>query len=175
MDESIRAQAQETATRVITAFVDEPMRSIPASQEFWEDGYVLGFLICAAVQLTQGRHGDELEPIAAAEVALHALGEVSGAGVERMKDRVGLLQNEGDLRYLNAMMAADKLVRFIAGSAASQLDPVVLAARKKAARMRADGSLDPDKVSEDAALRGVLVHTLFTDVVRARFESPTPG
>jgi len=175
MSESIRAQAQDTAGEVIAAFVDERMKDIPVSDGFWDDPYVLGFLLCAALQMTQGRHGEALEPIAAADVVLHALGEASGAGVESVKDRVGHLQNEGNLQYLNAMMAADKLVRFIAGSAASQLDPVVLAARKKAARMRADGSLDPRKVSENAALRGILVDTLFTDVVRARFEFPLPG
>jgi hypothetical protein len=48
---------------------------------------------------------------------------------------------------------------------------VVLAAREKAVRMREDGSLDPDKVSEDAALRGVLVDALFTEVVMGRFDS----
>lgn len=175
MSESIEAQAQETAREVIAAFVDQQMRAIPPSQGFWEDSYVLGFLLCAALQLTQGRHGEKLEPIAAADAVLQALGEASGAGVKRMKDRVGLLQNEGNLQYLNAMMAADKLVRFIAGSTASRLDPVVLAARKKVARMREDGSLDPEKVSEDVALRGILVDTLFTDVVRARFENPAGG
>jgi hypothetical protein len=50
---------------------------------------------------------------------------------------------------------------------------VILAAREQATRMRADGSLDPDKVSEEAALRGVLVNTLFTAVVMERFDPPT--
>ena len=76
-----------------------------------------------------------------------------------------MLQNEGDLEYLDAMKAADKLVRFIAGSATARLDPVVLAAREKAVRMREDGS-----ISEEAALRAVLVNTLFTEVVMERFD-----
>lgn len=169
MSEPIEAQARQTANEVIDVFVDDRMRAIPASDGFWEDAYVLGFLLCAALQLTQGRHGDDLEPIAAADAVLHALGDASGAGVDRMKDRVGVLQNEGDRDYLNAMTAADKLVRFIAGSTASRLDPVVVKASETAVRMREDGSLDPDKVSEEAALRGVLVDTLFTRVVRERF------
>ena len=172
MSDSIESQARETADEVIAVFVDDRMRAIPAADGFWEDAYVLGFLLCAALQLTQGRHGDDLEPIAAADAVLHALGDASGAGVDQIKDRVGILQNAGDLEYLGAMRAADKLVRFIAGSAASQLDPVVLAAREKAVRLREDGSLDPDKVSEEAALRGVLVNTLFTQVVMDRFEGP---
>lgn len=172
MSASIEAQARETADEVIAVFVDDRMRAIPAADGFWDDAYVLGFLLCAALQLAQGRHGDDLEPIAAADAVLHALGDASGAGVDHMKARVGVLQNEGDLEYLNAMKAADKLVRFIGGSAAGQLDPVVVAARETAARMRADGSFDPDKVSEDAALRGVLVNTLFTEVVMERFDSP---
>jgi len=169
MSDSIEAQARETANEVIAVFVDDQMRAIPASDGFWEDAYVLGFLLCAALQLTQGRHGDDLEPIAAADAVLHALGDASGAGVDEVKNRVGALQNEGDLEYLGAMKAADKLVRFIAGAGASHLDPVVLAARETAVRMREDGSLDPDKVSEEAALRGVLVKTLFTEVVMGRF------
>ncbi len=171
MSESIEAQARETANEVIDVFVDDRMRAIPAADGFWEDAYVLGFLLCAALQLTQGRHGDDLEPIAAADAVLHALGDASGAGVDRMKDRVGVLQNEGNREYLDAMKAADKLVRFIAGSAASRLDPVVLRARETALRMREDGTLDPDKVTEEAALRGVLVDTLFTRVVRERFQA----
>ena len=170
MSESIEAQARATANEVIGVFVDDQMRAIPGADGFWEDAYVLGFLLCAALQLTQGRHGDDLEPIAAADAVLHALGDASGAGVDDMKDRVGVLQNEGNLEYLGAMKAADKLVRFIAGSATARLDPQVLAAREKAVRMREDGSLDPDKVSEEAALRGVLVNTLFTEVVMARFD-----
>jgi len=170
MSESIEAQARATANEVIGVFVDDQMRAIPGADGFWEDAYVLGFLLCAALQLTQGRHGDDLEPIAAADAVLHALGDASGAGVDDMKDRVGVLQNEGNLEYLGAMKAADKLVRFIAGSATARLDPLVLAAREKAVRMREDGSLDPDKVSEEAALRGVLVNTLFTEVVMARFD-----
>jgi hypothetical protein len=170
MNDSIEAQARETADEVIAVFVDDRMRAIPPTDGFWEDPYVLGFLLCAALQLTQGRHGDDLEPIAAADLVLHALGDASGAGVDQMKDRVGVLQNEGDLEYLDAMKAADKLVRFIAGSGASHLDPVVLAAREKAVRMREDGSLDPDTVSEEAALRAVLVNTLFTEVVMGRFD-----
>ena len=169
MSESIDAQARETADEVIGVFVDDRMRAIPPSKGFWEDPYVLGFLLCAALQLTQGRHGDELEPIAAADAALHALGEASGAGTNEIKDRVGVLQNSGSHEYLKAMTAADKLVRFIGGSTASQLDPLVLEARKTAQQMRSDGSLDPDKVSEEAALRGVLVNTLFTKVVVKRF------
>ncbi|UCH73990.1 MAG: hypothetical protein JSU82_17005 [Rhodospirillales bacterium] len=173
MSDSIESQARETANEVIGVFVDDRMSAISEAAQFWDDAYVLGFLLCATLQLTQGRHGADLEPIAAADAVLHALGDASGAGVGPIKDRVGVLQNEGNLEYLNAMKAADKLVRFIAGSSASRLDPVVVAAREKAVRMRADGSLDPDKVSEDAAWRGVLVDTLFTDVVMDRFEDPS--
>jgi hypothetical protein len=97
MSESIEAQARETADEVIAVFIDDRMRAIPASDGFWEDPYVLGFLLCAALQLTQGRHSEDLEPIAAADAVLHALGDASGAGVDQMKDWVGALQNEGNL------------------------------------------------------------------------------
>lgn len=173
MTDSIEAQARQTATEVIAVFVDDRMRAIPVAHGFWDDAYVLGFLLCAALQLTQGRHGDDLEPIAAADAVLHALGDASGAGVDHMKQRVGVLQNDGDLDYLGAMKAADKLVRFIAGSATARLDPVVLEARQAAVRMREDGSLDPAKISEEAALRAVLVDTLFTQVVRGRYDDAT--
>ena len=173
MKETIEDQARGTADEVIAVFVDDRMKAIPASDGFWEDPYVLGFLLCAALQLTQGRHGEDLEPIAAADAVLHALGDASGSGVDHMKARVGVLQNEGNLEYLDAMKAADTLVRFVTGSAVGRLDPVILAAREQAIRMRSDGSLDPDKVSEEAALRGVLVNTLFTEVVMGRFGAPT--
>lgn len=175
MSESIETQARETAQEVIGVFVGDRLKPIATAEGFWDDAYVLGFLLCAAVQLTQGRHGDELNPIAAADAVLHALGDASGGGVAQMKDRVGVLQNEGNLDYLGAMKAADKLVRFIAGSASSRLDPVVVAARKEAVRMREDGTLDTDKVSEEAALRAVLVNTLFTEVVIGRFTGAGGG
>lgn len=169
MSESIEAQARATAQEVIRAFVGDQLKPLAVVDGFWDDAYVVGFLLCAALQLTQGRHGDDLNPIAAADAVLHALGDASGGGVTQMKDRVGVLQNEGNLDYLSAMKAADKLVRFIAGSASSRLDPVVVAARKVAVRLREDGTLDTDKISEEAALRAVLVNTLFTEVVIKRF------
>lgn len=169
MGDSIETQAQETATEVVAVFLDDRMKAIPESEGFWEDPFVLGFLLCVSLQLTQGRHGDELEPIVAADAALQALGDISGAGIDGMKDRVGVLQDSGNADYFSAMKSADKLVRFIGGSSASRLDPVVQAAREKAEAMRAEGLLDTEKVSEEAALRGVLVNTLFTEVVTERF------
>ena len=55
-------------------------------------------------------------------------------------------------------------------STTAALDPVVLKAREQVRQMFADGSLDPDKVPEDAALRGILVNNLFTVVVKERFK-----
>jgi len=36
--------------------------------------------------------------------------------------------------------------------------------------MYAEGILDPEKVPEDAAVRGILVNNLFTDMVKERFK-----
>lgn len=169
MSDSMETQARETAEEIVSVFVDDRMKEIPESEGFWEDPYVLGFLLCVSLQLTQGRHGDDLEPIVAADAALQALGDLSGTSIDDMKDRIGVLQDSGDADYFKAMKSADKLVRFIGGSTASRMDPVVVAAREKAEAMRAEGSLDEDKVSEATALRGVLVDTLFTEVVMERF------
>lgn len=170
MIEDLTTKARDTAERVIGIFVDDRLKALPPPEGFWEDDYVLGFLMCSVLQLTQARHGDDLDPLAAADVTFQVLGEASGTGTEAVKDRVGVLQNSGSLDYLEAMKLADKLVRFIAGSTTAALDPVVLKAREQARQMFADGSLDPDKVSEDAALRGILVNNLFTDVVKERFK-----
>ncbi|MBE9552822.1 MAG: hypothetical protein IMF05_05085 [Proteobacteria bacterium] len=170
MIEDLTTEVRDTAERVIAIFVDDRLKAMPLPEGFWEDDYVLGFLMCSALQLTQARHGDNLDPLAAADAAFQVLGEASGTGIEAVKDRVGVLQNSGSLDYLQAMKMADKLVRFISGSTMAALDPVVLAAREQTRQMFADGSLDPDKVSEDAALRGILVNNLFTDVIRERFK-----
>ncbi|MCK5621685.1 MAG: hypothetical protein KAJ11_05285 [Alphaproteobacteria bacterium] len=170
MIEDLTTEARDTAERVIAIFVDDRLKAMPLPEGFWEDDYVLGFLMCSALQLTQARHGDNLDPLAAADAAFQVLGEASGSGIEAVKDRVGVLQNSGSLDYLQAMKMADKLVRFISGSTTAALDPVILAAREQTRQMFADGSLDPDKVSEDAALRGILVNNLFTDVIRERFK-----
>lgn len=170
MIEDLTTEARDTAERVIAIFVDDRLKAMPLPEGFWEDDYVLGFLMCSALQLTQARHGDNLDPLAAADAAFQVLGEASGSGIEAVKDRVGVLQNSGSLDYLQAMKMADKLVRFVSGSTTAALDPVVLAAREQTRQMFADGSLDPDKVSEDAALRGILVNNLFTDVIRERFK-----
>lgn len=169
MNDSIEARAQATADEIIGVFVDDRLKAMPLPDGFWRDPYVLGFLMITALQLTQGRHGDELEAIPAAEAVFQALGETSGIGADDMKDIVGKLQNEGNLDYFKAQVAADKLTRFILGSTSSKLDPIVLRARQQAIRMRESGALDPNEVSEEAALRGVLVTTLFTDVVLDRF------
>lgn len=174
MVEDLTTTARDTAARVIAIFVDDRLKALPLPEGFWDDDYVLGFLMCSAVQLTQARHGDDLEPMAAADATFEALSEASGKGIEAVKDRVGVLQNAGSTDYLHAMMLADKLVRFIAGSTTAALDPVVLAARERTRGMYEDGLLDAETVPEDAALRGVLVTTLFTDVVMERF-APQPG
>jgi hypothetical protein len=170
MIEDLTTEARDTAERVIAIFVDDRLKALPLPEGFWEDDYVLGFLMCSALQLTQARHGDDLDPLAAADATFQVLGEASGNGIEAVKDRVGVLQNSGSLDYLQAMKMADKLVRFISGSTTAALDPVVLKAREQARQMFADGSLDPDKVPEDAALRGILVNNLFTVVVKERFK-----
>lgn len=169
MIEDLTTEARDTAERVIGIFVDDRLKAMPLPDGFWDDDYVLGFLMCSALQLTQARHGDNLDPLAAADATFDALGEASGNGAEVVKERVGVLQNSGSLEYLEAMKLADKLVRFIAGSTTAALDPVVLKAREQVRQMFAEGILDPDKVPEDAALRGILVNNLFTDVIRERF------
>ena len=170
MTEDLTPDPKDTAERIIAIFVDDRLKALPLPEGFWEDDYVLGFLMCGAVMLTEARHGDELEQLAAADATFEALGEMSGKGTEAMKDRVGELQNSGSLVYLDAMKMADKLVRFISGVTMAALDPVVLKAREQALGMFADGSLDPEVVPEDAAVRGVLVNHLFTDVVKERFK-----
>lgn len=169
MIEDLTTQARDTAERVIAIFVDDRLKALPLPEGFWDDDYVLGFLMCSAVQLTQARHGDDLNPLAAADAIFAVLGEASGEGPDAVKERVGVLQNSGSLDYLEAMKLADKLVRFISGSTMAALDPVILKARDQARLMFEDGSLDPEKVPADAALRGVLVNTLFTQVVKERF------
>ncbi|MDH5556879.1 MAG: hypothetical protein OEZ03_05980 [Alphaproteobacteria bacterium] len=169
MIEDLTIEARDTAARVIGIFVDDRLKALPLPDGFWNDDYVLGFLMCSAVQLTQARHGDDLDPTAAADATFQVLGEASGEGIDAVKDRVGVLQNSGSLAYLEAMKLADKLVRFISGSTTAALDPVVLEAREQARLMYENGSLDPAKVPADAALRGVLVNNLFTRVVKERF------
>lgn len=175
MTSDLAGEARDTAARVISIFVDENIRSLSLPDGFWDDDYVLGFLMCAAVQLTQARYGDEADPLVAADATFQALAEASGRDVQAVKDRVGVLQNSGSADYLHAMKLADKLVRFIAGSVTAALDPVVLTAREQVKRMYDDGILDADKVPEDAALRGVLVRNLFTDTVMERFNLSTSG
>lgn len=170
MVEDLSTEVRDTAARVIAIFVDDRLRALPLPDGFWNDDYVLGFLMCSTLQLTQARHGDDLEPLAAADATFEALGEASGNGIEAVKERVGVLQNSGSPDYLQAMLLADKLVRFISGSTTAALDPVVLKAREQAHAMFADGSLDAEKISEEAALHGVLVTNLFTEVVRERFQ-----
>lgn len=169
MTEDLSMEARETAARVIDIFVDEELKASPLPDGFWDDDYVLGFLMCSAVQLTQARYGDDLEPLEAAEATFEVLGEASGKGIEAVKDRVGALQNSGSGDYLEAMKLADKMVRYISGSTTAALDPVVLKAREQARQMYQNGTLDPESVPENAALRGLLVNNLFTDVVRQRF------
>lgn len=168
MTDDRTVEAKDTAIEVIAIFVDDRLKTQPLPDGFWDDDYVLGFLMCSALQLTQARFGDDLDPLAAADATFQALGEVSGNGPEAVKERVGELQNSGSLDYLQAMTCADKLVRFVFGSATAALDPIIQKARDQARAMLADGSLDPETISEDAALRGVLVNTLFTTVVRER-------
>ena len=170
MTDDRTVEAKDTAIEVIAIFVDDRLKTQPLPDGFWDDDYVLGFLMCSALQLTQARFGDDLDPLAAADATFQALGEVSGNGPEAVKERVGMLQNSGSPDYLQAMLLADKLVRFISGSTTAALDPVVLKAREQAHAMFADGSLDAEKISEEAALRGVLVTNLFTEVVRKRFQ-----
>jgi hypothetical protein len=169
MIEDLTMEARDTAARVIAIFVDDHLRALPPPDGFWNDAYVLGFLMCGAVLLTEARHGEALDQLAAADATFEALGELSGNGVEAVKDRVGELQNSGSRDYLEAMKMADKLVRFISGSTTAALDPVVLKAREQALGMYREGGLDPDRMPEDAAIRGILVNTLFTDVVKERF------
>ncbi len=170
MTENLETQARETAEQIVSIFVDDRLKSAELPEEFWRDGYVLGFLLCIALQMTQGKHGDDLDPLVAADAAFDALGDASGLGIESIKERVGELQDGADQEYLKAMKLADKLVRFIGGSATAALDPVVLEARNTARQMLADGRFDPDTVSEETALRGVLVDNLFTEVVRQKFD-----
>lgn len=169
MTEKVAADARDTAARVISIFVDDKLKATPLPEGFWEDDYVLGFLMCSALQLTQARHGDDVDPLEAADATFEALAEASGNDVEAVKDRVGVLQNSGSRDYLEAMKLADKLVRFVSGSATAALDPVVLKAREQVSEMYEDGSLDREKVPEAAALRGLLVNNLFISVVRKRF------
>lgn len=163
------AEARETVARVVEIFVDDSMKATPLPDGFWDDDYVLGFLMCAAVQLTQARFGEEFDPTIAAEVTFDVLGDQSGRGSQAVKDRVGVLQNSGSLDYLHAMKLADKLVRFIGGSVTAALDPVVLKAREQVRQMYDSGALDAEKVPEDVALRGMLVRNLFTDPILDRF------
>jgi hypothetical protein len=169
MTEDLSAEARGTAAQVISIFVDDRMKAAPLPEGFWNDDYVLGFLMCSAIQLTQAKYGDALEPLDAADAAFEVLAEQSGSDIEAVKERVGVLQNSGSADYLHGMKLADKLVRFISGSATAALDPVVLKAREQARLMYENGNLDPERVPEEAALRGVLVANLFTSVVRQRF------
>lgn len=175
MTDDLKGQARETAARVIAIFVDERLKALPLPEGFWNDDYVLGFLMCSGVQLTQARYGEDVDPLVAADATFEALAEASGKDIQAVKDRVGVLQNSGSADYLHAMKLADKLVRFISGSVTAGLDPVVLKAREQVRQMYDAGTLDPEKVPEDAALRGVLVRNLFTDEVMKRFNLEAAG
>lgn len=170
MTEDLTADARGTAAQVISIFVDDRLKASPLPAGFWDDDYVLGFLMCCAIEMTQAQFGDAIEPMAAADAAFEVLAAESGSDIEAVKARVGVLQNTGSADYLHGMKLADKLVRYISGSATAALDPVVLNAREQARQLYENGSLDRDKVPEEAALRGVLVATLFTNVVRQRFD-----
>jgi len=175
MTDDLAGEARETAARVIAIFVDDRLKSLALPEGFWDDDYVLGFLMCAAVQLTQARYGDDVDPLVAAAATFEAMAEASDRDVQAIKDRVGVLQNSGSADYLYAMKLADKLVRFISGSVTAGLDPVVLTAREQVRQMYEDGVLDPETVPEDAALRGVLVRNLFTDRIMERFSLAPAG
>lgn len=169
MSQTEMSDAVATATKVVEIFVDDSLKALPLPETFWNDAYVLGFLMCAAIQMTQGRYGDALQPIDAAEAAFRAIAESAGRDVQALKDRVGVFQNEGDRDYLQAMLAADKLVRYVTGSAMMDADPVIVAARERTAELIATGIFGDGTVSEEAAVRATLLTTLFTDVVHSRF------
>lgn len=174
MTETTKAEAKTTADEVIGIFVDDNLKNLNLPDDFWDDAYVLGFLLCVGLQLTQGRHGNGLTPLGAAEATFDALGDASGLGADAIKDRVGELQNTAEADYLQAMLSADKLVRFIAGAAGMQRDPVIASAQE---RMRKDmeAGLFGDDMSEERALQVTLLTTLFTDVVVDRFGLDTPA
>lgn len=173
MTGTIQAEAKSTADEVIGIFVDDSLRSLALPDDFWDDAYVLGFLLCAGLQLTQGRHGNDLTPLAAAEATFDALGDASGRGAEGIKNRVGELQNTAEADYLQAMLSADKLVRLIAGATGMERDPVIVAARERMLKDMEAGFLGAD-MSEERALQVTLLATLFTDVVIDRFGLVAP-
>lgn len=174
MTETTLADARSTADEVIGIFVDDSLKQRELPADFWEDAFVLGFLLCVGLQLTQGRHGSDLTPLGAAEATFDALGDASGMGTAAIKDRVGELQNTAEADYLQAMLSADKLVRFISGATGMQQDPVVVHARE---RMRQDmeAGLFGADMSEERALQVTLLTTLFTDVVVDRFDLAAPA
>lgn len=169
MTEAIETEAKATAGKVIDIFVDDRLKSLPLPETFWEDAYVLGFLMCAAMQMTQGRYGDELEPLLAAEATFQALGDVSGLGTETIKTRVGECQDGEDTDYFQAMISADKLVRYVTGSGNMTHDPLIAAVREKTDRLIDSGAFGDGEVSTESAMRATLMTTLFTDVVMDRF------
>lgn len=169
MTEPIETEAKATAGKVIDIFVDDRLKSLPLPDAFWEDAYVLGFLMCAAIQMTQGRYGEELEPLAAAEATFQALGDMSGLGADAIKTRVGECQDGGNADYLKAMVSADKLVRYVTGASSMAHDPLIMAVRDKADRMIEAGAFGDGEISPESAMRATLMTTLFTDVVMDRF------
>lgn len=178
MSDGIETEARATACKVIDIFVDDRLKNLPLPDAFWEDAYVLGFLMCAAIQMTQGRYGDALEPLAAAEATFQALGDMSGLGAEAIKTRVGECQDSGDTDYLKAMVSADKLVRYVTGAGTIAYDPLILEVRAQADRMIAEGAFGEGEISAESAMRATLMTTLFTDVVMERFgiaAAGTPG
>lgn len=169
MTGTIDTQARATAEQVIEVFVDDRLKALPLPAGFWDDAYVLGFLMCATIQMTQGRHGDALEPLAVVEATFEALGAMSGKGTEAVKTRVGECQDAADADYLRAMVSADKLVRHVTGASAMRDDPLIAAIREKTVQLIESGAFGDHEITEESAMRAVLVTTLFTEVVMERF------
>ncbi len=176
MTDAIETEAKATAQEVIGVFVDDGLRAASPPETLWNDAYVLGFLMCAGIQMTQGRHGDDLEPLDAAEATFEAIGDVSGLGTDAIKARVGECQDDGDTDYIKAMVAADKLVRYVAGTVNMEHDPLIAAVRERAAGLIDAGAFGEGDVSEETAMRVTLLTALFTDVVKDRLGiEPTGG
>lgn len=168
MTDAIQTEAKATAEQVIGVFVDDGLRAASPPETLWNDAYVLGFLMCAGIQMTQGRHGDDLEPLDAAEATFAAIGDASGLGTDAIKSRVGECQDGGDTDYVKAMVAADKLVRYVAGTTNMEHDPLIVAVRERANGLIDAGAFGDGDVSEESAMRVTLLTALFTDIVKDR-------